>query len=152
MMIRTRSIAMVAGLVAAHPVLAAGQVPSPPAQSCADVLAAPTRDSVVLSVMLAVHAFDRDRDLPSPMQFDFGEAVRRHLVLPRPLGVDTYETSGDSGKARTARLTLRGNYAATLTADGRVLEESTTGGARNQDFDNAVLSAMRAIDSTDHLA
>ena len=156
-MIGRRGIAVISWLVAAPTLSRAAwsQATPPqatPPQSCADVLTAPTRDSVLLRVLLTVHAFDRERDLPSPMQLDFGDAVRRRLALPRPLGVDAYETAGDSSTARTARLTLRGMYAATLTAEGRVVEVSTTGGARNSAFDAAVIAAMSAIDSTDQLS
>jgi TonB family protein len=151
----TRGISVSLWLVAASTLAptAWSQTPqtSPP-QSCAQVLASPTRDSVLLRVMLTVHAFDRDRDLPESIQFDFGEAVRRHLVLPQPLGVDTYESSVDTNAPRTARLTLRGNYAATLTAEGRIIKATATGGARNPEFDTAVLTAMRSIDSTDQLS
>ena len=107
---------------------------------------------MLLRVLLSVHAFDRKQDLPEGLQFDFGDAVRKHLVLPRPLGVDAYESSGDTSAARTAHLTLRGNYGATLTADGRVVNGSAIAGAHNEAFDNAILVAMHAIDPADHLS
>jgi TonB family protein len=148
----TRVVAIALGIALFQPLRITARAQAAPPRQCSDVLSAPTRDSVLLRVMLTVHAFDRERDLPSSMQFDFGEAVRAHLVLPRPLGADAYEMSGDTSAARTARLPLRGSFAATLTAEGRVVRASTTGGAGNPEFDNAVLTALRAIDSTDHLS
>ena len=148
-----RMIALFACLALAVSVSVAGQSPrAAPSLTCAEVLSSPTRDSVLLRVLLSVHAFDRKEDLPEAWQFDFGDAVRKHLVLPRPLGADVYESYGDSTTARTAHLTLRGNYSATLTADGRIINASTAGGANNIEFDNAILAAMRAVDSTDHLS
>jgi hypothetical protein len=146
-MISPRAIAMAACIAAAYTVSAHGQSQPLPAPTCAEMLTAPTRDSVSLVAMLRVHA--ADRDLPETLQLTFGEALLKHLALPNPLGVDVYETSGDSASSRTAHLTLRGSYAAVLTGDGRVIHASTTGGARNMGFDVAMPAAMQAIDSTD---
>ncbi|MDB5071338.1 MAG: hypothetical protein JWM87_2449, partial [Candidatus Eremiobacteraeota bacterium] len=142
---------MAACIAAAYAVSADGQSQPQPAPTCAELLTTPTRDSLWLNVMLSVHAYDRDRDLPAAVQLTFGEAILKRLALPKPLGVDAYEISRDTAPVRTAHLTLRGSYGAVLTADGRVINASATGGARNGGFDVAMLAAMNAIDSTDLL-
>src|SRR4051812_37738309 len=111
-----------------------------PATPCAAVLTSPTRDTVPLVVVLEMHAYDTRRALPVAYQRDFGAAVKRHLVLPRSLGADLYEAREESG--RTAHLVMRGNYKATITADGRVVDGATTGGDRNRAFDDAVVAAL----------
>ena len=57
-----------------------------------------------------------------------------------------------SNRLRTAHLTLWGTYAATIGSDGRITESSATGGAHNDGFDTAMLTAMMALDSTDQLS
>lgn len=151
-MIRPSRIAVAFGLAVLHPLLmrALSQAPAP--QQCTELLSSPTRDSIRLRVMLTVHAFDRQRDLPLAYQYDFGEALRKRLVLPRPLGADAYEASSDTSVARTAHLTLWGSYAATIVSDGHIIESAATGGAHNVAFDTAILTAMMAFDSTDQLS
>jgi len=107
---------------------------------------------VRLLAVLTVHAVDRTVVLPEWYQSNFGEAVQLHLKLPRSLGAHVYAPSNDTVTSRTAHLTMRGDYDATITPDGRVVNVSTTGGAQDELFDSAVLAAMRAIDSTDHLS
>lgn len=128
-----------------------GQSQPGPAVACTDVLTAPTKDSVSMQVMMTMHAFDRDHDLPRSYQLDFANAVVTRLRLPQPLPVDVYETSLDTA-ARVAHLAILGNYSATITADGRLENVLVTGGARNASFDGAMIAAMRAIDSTDQLS
>ena len=149
MMIRTRAIALTACLAALHSMAAHGQSQPQAPQTCEATLSSPTRDSVLLRVTMTVHAFDRERDLPTAVQLDFGDAMLAHLALPRPLGLDAYAVSGNAGSTQTAHLALRGSYAAVLTADGHVMNVQSTGGARNVAFDTAVLAALGSVDTTD---
>ena len=136
------------GLMSLGPWRAAlAQSPTP---SACTALANATRDSVPLVVVLQVHAFSPKQALPATYQLDFGDAVKRHFVVPRPLGADLYNISED--QSGTAHLVVHGNYSATITADGRVINPLTTGGDRNRAFDEAVLAALRAVDSTDLLS
>jgi TonB family protein len=121
-----------------------------PRDICVALRDAPARDSISLLVALSVRAFDTRQSLPAAYQMDFGEAVRRHLVLPRPLGADLYEVSREP--ARIGFVSIWGNYAATITAGGRVTNAIATGGDHNPAFDVAVVAAMQAIDSTDVLS
>ena len=141
-------IASLAALIAlaAPPLRAQGAPPD----RCAAALAAPTRDTIPLIVLLELHAYDPHQALPTAYQRSFGNAVRRHLVIDRPIGADLYEIS--EGLGRTAHLAMIGDYSATIKADGRVVDGRVTGGDRNRVFDTAILSAMHAIDSTDMLS
>ena len=132
--------------LAVPPLLAQGAPPD----RCAAALAAPTRDTIPLKVLLEVHAYDPRQALPTAYQRNFGNAVRRHLVLDRPIGADLYEMS--EGLGRTAHLAMAGDYSATIKTDGGVIDGRITGGDRNRVFDTAILSAMHAIDSTDILS
>jgi hypothetical protein len=120
-------------LIAAN-TLAAAQAPSAPrptAQACIDSLTAPTRDSVRLVALLKVHAVGTDAELPGWYQSDYGEAVQRHLEVPRPLGAHVCAASHDT-MARAAHLTVRGDYDATIAVDGRVVNVFVRGGARRR--------------------
>jgi hypothetical protein len=134
-MSRIGGIVLVAPLLVGHLSSRAVLAQAPERAECSVVLTQPTRDSLPLRMGLTVRAFDRERELPLMYQADFGEAVRRHLILPRPLGADVYVFSGDTTGAPMAHLTFWGNYAGTIT------ELAATGGAQLP-FAQPVLDAL----------
>ncbi|MES2177346.1 MAG: TonB family protein [Gemmatimonadota bacterium] len=119
------------------------------AAACVTTLSAPTRDSIPLTVGLRVHALDALSDLPETYQQLFGDGVRQFLRPPTPLQLDAYATERDMNDVeRVAHLTLEVALKATMRRNGRIENVRITGGTRTADFDDALLAAITAMDTS----
>jgi hypothetical protein len=145
-MIHSRRFAIALWLATSLRAASAASAQASTLQQCVSELAAPTRDSITLNAVLSVRAANAVYSLPPTYQLDFADAVRRRLRLPTPLTLDAYQVDVS---APTAHLALWGLHEITMTSAGQVSRAVVTAGARNEAFDAAVLSALRAIDSTD---
>ena len=139
-----RRTALVAGWMALS---AAGA--QKPARECAEVLGAPTRDSIPLAVAMRTHTTDALSDFPAAYQELFGEGVRQFLVLPKPLTLDTYAAERDVNEVeRVVHLTMDLSVRATLRRAGHIENIRVTGGTRYPGFEQAIIASLRALDTS----
>lgn len=145
-----RRLALSLGLLA----LASGVAAAQSAASCAERLATPTADSLVVTFATSVSSFDVKRPLPGPYASLLGEGLREQLRLPSPLMFTAYrsEPADTVSPPRTFRAlpALSALYGVTL--DGAHLRDARLlSGTVSPDFDLAVRNALVALDSSGDL-
>ncbi len=143
-----RLIAPIFAPIFAMGTAASAQVPHDTAR-CDAALSAPSPDSQTTRVSLLIVPFDKSDKLSASHESLIATAIRQFLVVPRPLVLNTYETSTAAppieGTGARAVLTLRSVYRATLHRDGLFSRIRTVGGTRNAGFDAAFIEALQQL-------
>jgi TonB family protein len=139
-------------LAAASPIFAQQPIAADSAR-CATALNAATPDSAIVEEDALFFPFDTTRKLPNSYAEMLGQGIRQMLVLPRPLGIDTYDdraglAKSDAGSKQYASVALRSFYRLALHRDGHLTSMRVVGGANNEAFDRAVVAAVVALDSS----
>ena len=145
------SLATLSAAFMASPARAQGQASD--SARCAAALNAPTADSAIVEEDALIFPFDATKKLPDSYADLLGQGLRQMLVLPRPLVVDTYDdragyAKSDAGSKLYATPVLRSFYRLTLHRDGHLTSVRAVGGARNEQFDRAVVAALVALDTS----
>ena len=122
---------------------AAAQTPGD-SSACRQRLAAPSADSDMVQLSLIVAPFDATHPVSPAYEGLLGEGVRQMLALPRVVQLDVY----DAQVGVTSFPTLDGVYRMTWRRDGHFANTRVVGGTRNAPVDQAILSAIAALDSS----
>jgi len=123
-------------------------------QGCTAQSSAATADSETVEILLAVRAFDPDRELSRDYRELLTMGVRQFITIPMPLQLDTYDVNvtANGGNDRVpghfGALALDATYRTMLSRDGRLLNSRAVGGATTPTFDRAVLDALVALDTS----
>jgi TonB family protein len=104
---------------------------------------APPADSEIVQLSLLVAPVDTTRHLAPHYLNLIGQGIREQLVPPSPLMLSVYEQfQGVSSP------TVEGSYRATLSRSGRLTGIRTVGGTRTTSFDDALVAAAVALDTS----
>lgn len=127
--------------------------------ACAQLFAAPTRDSVSTRIGLHVFAPEANVELPSDYGAFLADAIRGYLRVPPGIRLNAF-AKVDTAVARPPRRrfelppdtftvtvapAIAGAYAMTVLPDGRALDVRVIGGTRVDAFDSAFVAALRTI-------